>query len=101
MRFPEHREIFTQDEGDDPGRVGRGGYPTVTHECSDCHGFKGNGLAAYEHHRQRHHRIQILGTRQLASFACCPPPLHPPDDLLEEGGADYFVGFGLERGRQP
>jgi hypothetical protein len=86
--FPEHREIFTQDEGDDPN--GRG---SVSHECIDCHDFKGNGLAAYAHHRATHHRIQILALKQLARFGCCAMHEPAPDDLLEEGGADYVVGF--------
>jgi hypothetical protein len=93
--FPEHRELFPQDEGDDPGRVGgRGsGGRSVTHECIDCHDFRGGPLAAFEHHRQHHHRIQVLALQQLARFGCCA--MHEPatDDLLIEGGADYHIGF--------
>jgi hypothetical protein len=92
--FPEHRELFDRTpEGDDPGRVGRSNR-SVTHECIDCHDFKGGPLAAFDHHRKAHHRIQVVALKQLARFGCCALHEPAPDDLLIEDGADYHCGVG-------
>jgi hypothetical protein len=43
--------------------------PAVKHRCLEC-GWTGHGSAAYAHHRDRHHRIEVVGVG-LAVFSCC------------------------------
>jgi hypothetical protein len=88
LTHPEPVEIFQ--DAEDTRKVGNS---HNQYQCIDCHDFTGGPLAAFEHHRQHHHRIQIVALKQLARFGCCAMHDPAPDDLLIEDGADFHVGF--------